>query len=84
MVFLNLSIRNFVDGAEGSRIIEDFQSRNRSESHSQKQPATIESLIDGIKMQMCKIRMLLISKKIQTHCDLFFEEESFLSQHQVY
>jgi hypothetical protein len=48
--------------AEGNRIIEEFQSRNRSESHSYKQPAfffqflnknvTIESLNAGIKMQM--------------------------------
>ena len=63
MVFLNLSIRNFVDGAEGSRIIEDFQSRNRSESHSQKQPATTESLTNGIEIQMRKNQNAAYFKK---------------------
>ena len=97
MVFLKLSIRNLLVEQRVAELLKNFsQETDRNPIHKNSQfihqcfsfsfsnkNATIECLKAGIKLQMRKNQNATL-KKIQTHRDLFFEEESCLSQHQVY
>ena len=77
-------LKNFSQETDRNPIHKNSQSIHQCFSFSfSNKNDIIESLKAGIKIQMRK-NQNATSKKIQTHCDLFFEEESCPSQHQVY